>query len=218
MKAIGNIYLSWRNGKGSRRNIVGVIKQNITDGVRFNYIEEGVAEAEKFGFTVYTDFPDLKKVYNENVLDIFGQRLTKSERSDIQKYYEFWEISSSYKDNKYYLLAHTQGLLATDNFEFLADYNPITGLKFISEICSLSKRELPPALIEVGDYLEWKKETSNPYDKDAILVYKGNTEIGYIKKIHNRVFSKNGGENLKIRVKSIEKNGVISRIFIVVSF
>ncbi len=218
MKAIGNIYLSWRKGKGSRRNIVGVIKQNITDGVRFNYIEKGVIEAEKHGFTSYTDFPDLKKVYKKNVLDIFGQRLTKSERSDIQNYYDFWEINSSYKDNKYYLLAHTQGLLATDNFEFLADYNPITGLKFISEICSLSKRELSSTLLEVGDYLEWKKETNNSHDSEAILVFKGNTEIGYVKKIHNRVFSKKGGENLKIRVKSIEKNGVISRVFVVISF
>jgi hypothetical protein len=218
MKAIGNIYLSWRKGKGSRRNIVGVIKQNITEGARFNYDVVGVKKAQKDGFTSYTDFPDLNKEYKDNVLDVFGQRLTKSERSDIQNYYDFWEINSSYKDNKYYLLAHTQGLLATDNFEFLADYNPVKGLKFISEICSLSNRHLKPDLLNIGDFLEWKKEPSNLFDNSAILLFKGNTEIGYVKQIHNKVFYKNGSENLKIRVKSIEKNGTINRAFIIISF
>lgn len=218
MKAIGNIYLSWRKGKGSRRNIVGIIKQNITEGVRFNYIIEGVNEAKKDGFTVYTDFPDISKVYKDNVLGVFGQRLTKSERSDIQNYYDFWEISPSYKDNKYYLLAHTQGLLATDNFEFLADYNPISGLKFISEVCGLTKLQLSPDLLKVGDQLEWQKESTNSFDQYAVKIFKDNTEIGYVKKIHSRVFFKNGAENLKIRLKSIEKNGHINRVFIVISF
>jgi hypothetical protein len=51
----------------------------------------------------------LSKEYTENVLEIFGQRLTKSERSDIQKYYDFWEIEPENKEDKYYLLSHTQG-------------------------------------------------------------------------------------------------------------
>ena len=77
---IGTIYLAWRKGKGSRRKIVGLIKKNATSGVRFSYIKAGVEEAQKEGFTPYVDFPDTEKVYSENVLEIFGQRLIKTER------------------------------------------------------------------------------------------------------------------------------------------
>lgn len=101
VKAIGNIYLVWRKGKGSRRNIVGVIKRNTSEGVRFTYILKGIAEAEKDGFTPYVDFPDVKLEYSENVLDIFGQRLIKTERPDIQKYLDFWNIKPGYTSDKY---------------------------------------------------------------------------------------------------------------------
>ncbi len=67
-------------------------------------------------------------------LDIFAQRLIKSERPDIQNFYDFWEIEPQFKDDKFYLLGHTQGLLPTDNFEFLADYKPVEGLHFLTEI------------------------------------------------------------------------------------
>ena len=142
MKAIGSIYLAWRKGKGSRRKIVGIIKRNAINGVRFCYIKGGVAEAEKEGFTPYIEFPDVSKEYAENVLEIFGQRLIKTERPDHQKYLDFWDIDTKYKDDKYYLLAYTQGMQSNDNFEFLADLYPAKGLRFVSEICGLSHLKL----------------------------------------------------------------------------
>lgn len=220
MKAIGNIYLIWRKGKGSSRIPVGVIKSNKTEGIRFQYIQENLKIAKKEGFTSFTDFPDISsdKVYTENVLDILGKRLTKSDRDDIQKYYDFWEIKPQYKDDKYYLLAHTQGLLATDNFELLADYSPVMGLTFISEICGLSHTNPASDLITEGEELKWKSNRSNPYDNNAIEVYKGDFRIGNVKLIHCNVFHKKGGEKLKIRVKSIEKNGFLNRVFINITF
>jgi hypothetical protein len=38
--------------------------------------------------------------------------------------------------DKYYMLAFT-GLLPTDNFEFLAHFNPIENLSFVTEITNL---------------------------------------------------------------------------------
>jgi hypothetical protein len=218
VKAIGNIFLTWRKGKGSSRNRVGVIKRNSNDGVTFTYIEKGVLEAEKEGFTPYVDFPDIKKTYSGNVLEIFGQRLIKTDRSDSQKYLDFWAINPIYKDNKYYLLAHTQGLLATDNFEFLADYNPVKGLSFISEICGLSHTNPPVDLISEGDELKWKFNKQNPFDNKAVEVYKDDFRLGNVKLVHCNVFHKPGGKSLKIRVKSIERNGHLNRVFINISF
>ena len=158
MKAIANIYLAWRKGKGSRRKIVGVIKKNATEGVRFNYLPNGVEEAQKEGFTPYVDFPDTSKVYTDNVLEIFGQRLIKTERPDIQKYLDFWDIDPKYQDDKFYLLAYTQGMLSTDNFEFLADFHPIKELCFVSEICGLSHFKVESGTLEVGEILSYELE------------------------------------------------------------
>lgn len=216
-KGIAHIYLAWRKGAGFPRIIIGVMKRNAA-GVTFSYIKEGLEEAKKDGFITYTDFPDENKVYTEGVLDIFGLRLNKSEREDIQRYYDYWEIDPKLKDDKYYLLAHTQGLLPTDNFEFLADYNPVKDLSFTTELCGLTKLQLSRDTLNEGDILTWVKEPDNCYDKFAVKVYKGDTFVGYIKKIHSRIFYKNCRSKLKITVKSLNRNGHLNRAFIKVSF
>lgn len=215
---IGHVFLAWRKGAGNPRVIIGVIKRNSTEGVTFRYIKAGLDAAKKDGFVIYPDFPDENKVYTEHVLDIFGQRLNKSEREDIHKYYSYWEIDPAKKDDKYYLLAHTQGMLPTDNFELLADYNPVKGLSFTSELCSLTHLKLPANTLEEGDMLRWEWESSNKYDKHAIKVFKGDVFVGRIKRIHSRVFFKKNGSKLKLAVKSINRNGHLNRAFIKISF
>lgn len=214
MKEIGHIYLSWREGLGKRRHIVGVLKRNATLGVRFLYIKKGIEAAKKDGFSPYTEFPDFDKEYTENVLEVFGQRIMKSDRSDISDFYDFWEIDKKFKADKFYLLAHTQGLSPTDNFEFLADYNPNKSLRFLTDIASLSTLKLPIDSVKPGDILTYKLDSANEFDHKAVKVFKGDKEVGYIKKIHSRVFYKHTSGLLKIKVKAVEQNGVIKRIFV----
>lgn len=218
MKAIGKIYLAWRKGKGSRRIVVGVMDKNTTDGVRFRYFEDGVQKAMAEGFTPYIDFPDIKKRYAENVLEVFGQRLIKTERSDIQRYLDFWDIDPKFKDDKFYLLAYTQGMLSNDNFEFLADFYPVRDLKFVSEICGLSHEKIKPGLLSVGEKLSYELEKGNIKDKYAVMVKKGDIVLGYVKAIHSRVFHKQAKYPLQIKVKSIDQNGSVNRVFIEISF
>lgn len=214
MKEVGNIYLSWREGLGKRRHIVGVLKRNSTSGVRFSYLIEGVKSAKLDGFSPYTEFPDLNKEYFENVLEVFGQRIMKSERTDISDFYDFWEIDSKYNDDKFYLLAHTQGLNPTDNFEFLADYNPSKDLRFLTDLAGLSALKLQAGIVKSGDTLSYILESDNKFDDKAVKVFKGDLEVGYIKKIHSRIFYKKKGDKLKIQVKAVEQNGLIKRIFV----
>lgn len=216
-KGIAHIYLAWRKGAGFQRIIVGVIKQKAS-GITFHYIKDGVEKAKKDGFITYTEFPDENKIYTDGVLDIFGLRLNKSERADIQKYYDYWEIDCKLKNDKYYLLAQTQGLLPTDNFEFLADFNPTKNISFTSELCGLTKLQLSRDILNEGDTLRWEKDSNNPFDKYAIKVFKGNTFVGYIKKIHSRIFYKKCRGKLKIIVKSLNRNGHLNRAFIKISF
>ncbi len=217
MKTIGNIYLSWRKGKGERRIIIGVIRRNVTNGTRFEYIKEGVEKAQKLGFSVYEGFPDISKIYTENVIEIFGQRLMRSERNDIKDFYDFWSIKEECKKDDYYMLAYTQGILPTDNYEFLADFNPHKSLAFVTELAGLSKTQLPSDTLLKEDMLRYEKEKpENSFDKYAIKVFKGDLFLGYIKTVHNRVFYKSN-RGLKIKVHHIEKNGILNRVFLYVS-
>jgi hypothetical protein len=217
MKEFDKIYLSWRQGQTHRRHIVGILQKEAEGKFTFRYFKDKVEAAKEQGFSPYTEFPDVDKVYNSNVVDIFAQRLTKSDRVDVQKFYDFWEVDLKYKEDKFYLLGHTQGLVPTDNFEFLADYNPADGLHFLTEVAGLSDKKLPADTIKHGDVLRFELDPDNQYDKEAVKVFKEDLEIGYIKKIHCRVFSKPGAGNLKLEVKAVDKNGIIKRIFVKVS-
>lgn len=74
----------------------------------------------------------------------------------------------------------------------MSDTLTITGLKFISEVSGLTKLQLSPDLLKVGDQLKWQKESTNSFDQYAVKIFKDNTEIGYVKKIHSQVFLKMG--------------------------
>ncbi|MCB9261679.1 MAG: hypothetical protein H6607_04825 [Flavobacteriales bacterium] len=213
MNKIGNIYLTWRKSRGDRRIIVGVIRRNQIDGVRFNYIESGVEEAKKKGFTPYEGFPDYRTIYNRNVIEIFGQRIIKTERTDTINFYSFWEVENSNLDDRFYMLAQTQGLLPTDNFEFLAHFRPSKKLNFVTEISGLSHFKLSAGDVNVGDILSYELEPNNEFDPAAVKVLRLGKSIGYIKTIHSRVFYE-VKRILNIQVKLIEKNGSINRIFI----
>jgi HIRAN domain len=217
MKEFDKLYLSWRKGQGSRRHIVGVLEHAIDGRFVFNYDKTSVEKAEKDGFAPYTEFPDVSKSYNGNALEIFGQRLIKSERPDIQSFYDFWEIEPQHKDDKFYMLGHTQGLQPTDNFEFLADYNLVDGLHFLTELAGLSAYQLPSGTLKEGDVLRFELDKKNEHDSEAVTVFKGDTEIGHIKRIHCKVFHKPSAEKLKLSVKSVDKNGIIKKAFIKVS-
>jgi len=214
MREFDKIYLSWREGLGHSRHIVGVLEMDLSGLVTFRYFPDKVEKAKSSGFSCYTEFSEINKVYSENVLEIFGQRLIKSERPDIKDFYSFWEIDPSYKDDKFYLLGHTQGLSPTDNFEFLADYNTVPNLHFLTELAGLSHLKLPANTLEQGDELTFTFENDNLHDNEAIKVFKEGKYVGFIKKIHCKIFHKEGGEKLQVVVKALDRNGIIKRVFI----
>lgn len=207
------IYLSWRKGRGSRRKIVGELKRTATDGIVFKYIKQGVEEAQKDGFNGYPGFPlDFEKVYREDNLDIFSLRLLPADRSDSSKYSKFWETEGV--TDKFDILALTQGLLPTDNFEFLGLFNPDKGFKFTTDLSGLSYLELEADTLNSGDILTYEKARNEyAFAKIAVKVYKSNTEVGYIKNVHNNIFL-NTSRPLKIVVKNVEQNGVIKQVFV----
>jgi len=62
-----------------------------------------------------------------------------------------------------------------------------------------------------------REQSEHAYEKTAIKVFKGNNHIGYIKNIHNHPFLKSKNP-LKLTVKSIDQNGMIRQIFVLVEY
>lgn len=209
---IKRIYMAWRPGRSHRRIIVGEVKANASS-VSFSYIKENVEEARRYGFVCYPDFPDIDKTYDKNVLRVLSGRLNDSTRTDIGEYYSFWNITESVRKDVLGMLALTGGILPTDNFEFLPDFYSVKGLSIVSDLSGLSVSPLANGDVAEGDVLSWAVESDNEHDKEAVAVYKGTRKIGYIKRIHARMFHKRGSDRLKIVVKRIEHNGHINKVF-----
>jgi hypothetical protein len=212
---IKQIYLSWRPGKGKRRHIVGILKRNSSEGVKFSYILPEVKKAKEEGFVTYAEFPDINKVYTEHVMEILSQRLIKHSRPDRIKMLQFWEADNSKYDD-FDILALTQGWLPTDNFEFLGVFNPIKDFCFVTDLTGLSSLNLSRNFVKPGDNLKYEFERTNEFDKEAVMIKNNNGQlIGYIKKIHCKFFHQVKSKYTpKITVKTIDQNGIIKQIFL----
>jgi len=212
---VREIYLSWRKGPGHRRKLVGILKRTSTDGISFRYLKEGVEEAQKEGFSSYPGFPvAFDKTYSEKDLDIFSLRLIPFDRKDNLKSLSFWE-ATDVKD-KFDLLALTQGILPTDNFELLGLFNPSKHFRFVSDLAGLSHLKLEKGTVSEGNQLTYQiKRSVNAFRDTAVLVYKGEKLIGYIKNIHNNIFL-NTSHTIRLTVKSVDQNGHIRKIFVLI--
>ncbi|HXC05657.1 MAG TPA: hypothetical protein VNZ86_12935, partial [Bacteroidia bacterium] len=125
-----------------------------------------------------------------------------------------WEANDV--TDKFSLLALTQGLMPTDNFEFLGLFNPTKHFRFVTDLAGLSHISLEKGTVSVGDTLTYETEFSKQAFRElAVKIYKGSQHVGYIKNIHNNVFIKSKGL-IKLSVKAIEQNGVVKNIFVLV--
>lgn len=206
------IYISWRKEAGSRRHIVAKIKRNAS-GIFFESFPKALEKAKADGLDYLAGFHDLEKVTNLDITQLLNHRVIGKDRPDRQQFLSFWE--ANVKDDIFDILALTQGSSPTDNLEFLGEFHPIKGTKFVTDIAGLSHIELPKDFLKTGDKLIFKKEKENKFDKKAIAVYKEKIKIGYIKQIHNCFF-----QELKypvsLTVKALDQNGRIKKIFVLV--
>lgn len=204
------IYISWRKQTGDRRYIIAKIKRNVSDGISFEYLK-GYEEAKKDGLEHFLGFKDSQKLTPESIEHLLALRVISKERPDRNGYLSFWE-AENVEDN-FDILALTQGKTQTDNFEFLADYQPRKDLKFVTDLANLSRLKLPAKTLSKGDILTYKLEKTNLFDEYAVCIYKDNLAVGYIKKIHNKVFHRTR-KILKITVKAIDENGITKQVFV----
>lgn len=213
---INSIHVSWRQGKGKSRYLIGFLMRNTEgEGFTFKYNLNEVIEARKEGFENYPDLPEIGKIYTSNLQTIFKMRLMSKSRPDRERFLSFWNADNPNYD-WFDELGFTQGKLATDNFEFLADFPLIKGITFVSDAAALTHNKVKNEDIEVNDSLSFVIDLKNEFDKDAVRLFKNDVNVGYVKRGHNKFFHKVTKEKLDIRVKSIERNGNANQIYFTV--
>jgi len=214
------IYLSWRHGKGGGRFLVGVLSRDTPYGedIVFRYDKDEVTRANEAGFLNYPEFADLEKEYRINIKAAFSLRLMPKLRSDRNNYLSFWHADKHGLD-WFDELGFTQGKLATDTFEFMADfpkrYNG-QGITFLSNVAGLTHIKLPLSSVKVGDKLRFELDTSNEFDSKAVKLMKSNQLIGFVKRGHHFFFHKIKNTELDILVSVVENNGNINQIYFTV--
>lgn len=210
-KVFEDVYLGWKPKTSEDVFLIGVINDK-QGKVTFKYILDEVNKASRNGFNAYFEFPDLNKVYNQYVLEIFSQRLTPKSRFKTASVFKFWEISEDILDDKLAVIAFTQAMLPTDSFEFIADFLPIKGLSFITDLSSSEIMDFPKGLLENDDYLTWESRKFDDSLDDQIIIKCDNKKLGFVKKVHSNIFKKYEG-NIRLKVHSFETRETIKRVF-----
>ena len=210
------IYLSWRNGAGGSRFLVGILSRETSfgDDIVFKYFPEEVAKAKDKGFLNYPEFDDMEKEYKINIKTAFSLRLMPKSRADRDKYLSYWNANIEGLD-WFDELGFTQGKLATDTFEFMADFPKRfngEGVQFVSDVAGLSHLKLPADVVKEGDKLRFELDKKNTFDSMAVNLFKGDYHIGCVKRGHHFFFHKTQNQEVDIKVKSFEKNGKMNQI------
>lgn len=207
---VSTIYISWRKKLGEKRYIIAKIRRNV-NGISFGYTKE-FQEAKKDGLEHFLGFKDAETLTAKKIETLLSLRIMSKDRPDRPEFLQFWE--AEYVVDIFDMLAFTQGKSPSDNFEFLADFLTVktNKLTFITDLAGLSYLKISAGTVKIGDKLTYKKEIDNVFDKNAIAVFWGNVKLGYIKRIHNKVF--NLKRTLQLTVKAIDQNGIIKQIFV----
>lgn len=212
------IYLTWRKATGNRRFVVGkLVKDGDNYSFRYSSPEE-LEKARSVGFDYYPAFPDLTKIYDNDVLNTFARRLINPARSDYDKFLRYWG-AENYKNNNFAILGLTGAKLQTDTFEFIVPHDEIPA-NFYTDVAGLHHcdENLLNEIKASENYgnISLKPEPENQYDPNAVKVFYKEAELGYIKIIHSACVAKAYNENKEItaKIRNIIKNGSIKEILL----
>ncbi|MDE3248181.1 MAG: hypothetical protein KGO82_05975 [Bacteroidota bacterium] len=70
---------------------------------------------------------------------------------------------------------------------------------------------MPSCTLKEADALRFESDNENEHDREAVTIFRGDIEVGRIKKVHCKVFDKPGAEKLKHSVEAVDKNGYINK-------
>ena len=196
----------WKDLETRQRVAIGTLCKG--DNYVFAYNQATLSKAKKLGFKGLVAFQDIEKEYVSSVLfPAFATRLPDRRRSDIQVILEKYGLSEY---NAFELLKKTEGRLPIDTLEFIEtiDLNKITSNSSVEKIffvagvrhceaCDDKKGDNCTLKIpfNIGESLTLVLDTENPFDSNAVMLYKGDKKVGFVpnyysKAIHDAIIGK----------------------------
>lgn len=201
------IALMWRPEKGHRRICVGMLSvPKNGEGLTFAYNDKGVNDAKVIdsNFDGFPGLPLTSSTFSSaQISEVFFGRLINNTRNDVEDFYDFWLVDKTKTEDPLYILAQTQGLSASDMFEFVPQYFQSHRPSFITDIAGISKYDFDLSKLAEGDILTFTLEKDNKFDPNAVYVSFNGKKIGYIKKGHNTVFNRKNTKGIKVSVWSV---------------
>lgn len=182
------LWLIWKDSVSRRRYKIGILTKELSK-YKFNYVNSELDNAKLAGFNYFPGFEDTKKTYESDVLFTnIATRLPNDTRPD---YLEILNCYNLEKDSdEFKILKATRGRTITDNYEFVAAFDPnkvefdVAGTSHCSDVEKCKNN------LRVNEKIYLEHEPENSKDSNAIKVIykeKGNSyHLGYVPRYYSK--------------------------------
>lgn len=189
------LLLTWQpideQASSRTRRVIGEIFTEADGNKIFRYLIDtpDFNEACKSGFNGFPAFSLHQKEIKQGVIESLMRRLPSRQREDFSEYLAQHRLPSPFNYSDIALLGYTGARLPSDGFalipEFPKDEVPCEFLLEIAGLRHVYRKDIHS--IRIGDVVQFKYETENPIDKDALAIIHKGQHIGYV----NRVIKNN---------------------------
>ena len=203
------LYLIWKDPHTRRNFVIGkLFHENL---YTFEYCED-FREAEACGWSKFEVFSEEKTYESEVLFPVFACRLPDKNRRDIEKILKKYGLDQY---DEFELLRKSGARLPIDGYSFIDPIFPdaetverdfyVMGIRHNTP-CEGKDCGLLPQ-VRIDDELKFERESSNPYDPNAICIKTmANEMLGYVPRYYNSAITDRLEKGMSYSCKIVEIN------------
>ncbi len=204
--------LVWQseNDPNHSRYVVAVLLRQSND-VQLKYLEKtpDFKKALELGFTGYPAFSLEREIHASGVLEAFQRRLPPRTRSDFDKYLEMFRLPQGAEISDFALLGYSGAKLPGDEFSLIPSFEDVEQeCELLMEVAGFRhETQVPIDKIQLNSIVNFEREDTNQYDKNAVKILLNGNKIGYVTRSLLSQFNRWLDEGRIIGAKIERKNG-----------
>ena len=182
------LWLIWKEPVSRRRYKICILVKE-SSKYKFYYVNPELDAAKLKGFNYFPGFEDTKKIYENDTL--FTNIVTRLPNKTRPDYLEILNCYNLEKDaDEFKILKTTRGRTITDNYEFVAAFDPnkvefdVAGTSHCKDIEECKK------YLKINANLYLEHEPENPKDPNAVkVIFKEKTNsyhLGYVPRYYSK--------------------------------
>lgn len=182
------LWLIWKDPVSRRRYKVGILIREFST-YKFAYVNPELNDAKLVGFNYFPGFEDTKKTYESDTLFTnIATRLPNETRPDYLEILNCYNLEKG--SDEFKILKTTRGRTITDNYEFVAAFDPNKVEFDVAGTSHCDDVEKCKDYLKVNKKLYLEHEPSNPKDPNAIkVIFKENGNsyhLGYVPRYYSK--------------------------------